>query len=70
MVVIMSKKKTINVEAISYCDKCYNELDSNNDCSECEPAEIDNRKSIESVYPEYKKMFLPKDEGITWDRVR
>lgn len=69
MAVFMSKKKVTD-ELVKYCDKCFAELSNDNVCNECEFVTDNHRKSIESVFPEYKKMFLPKDEGITWERVK
>jgi hypothetical protein len=62
-------KKNIN-EPIIYCDSCYSETDSNGECDDCPTTSSVNRKSIESIYPEYKKLFLLKEEGVTWERVK
>jgi hypothetical protein len=65
----MLKKKNTN-DPINYCGSCFCELSNDNFCSECAIISPALRKSIESIYPDYKKMFLPQDEGITWERVR
>lgn len=59
---------------INYCDKCFAELDTNNDCRECEPVKAkfpkskDKPKCFET--PDYKKMFHPSLEGKTWVRIK
>lgn len=64
----MSKNKVL------YCDKCFAELDTNNDCKECEPMEPKFPKSKEKSKcfetPDYKEMFHPSKEGKTWMRVK
>lgn len=51
----------------SYCDRCFAELDSNNECDECDAQRF--KKTVKMTAPDYSKMFLPEEEGITWERV-